>query len=145
MSALSGARDIERSLEVVGGVRASCASIVDPEALVVATAEFGRWDARLFDEMLDWLVANAAYVDWASTLRGVTLVWRELQTWPEGGDVGYAEVSRLVKTLGAAAPDLAAEGFECHIPDLRGWAAREADIPGRVVEDVARRIEEFVR
>lgn len=312
----------------VAGVRASRASIVDPEALVVATAEFGRWDARLFDEMLDWLVVNAArvdmvrlkrlvalapadtrrliaaiadfvatregrrpwmalvnkqavpelgeppsttplfasadgggtwgeldevflargfernppllrgmsqapdaassaclrfrargltgvgaraevltylwthdwghgrliaerglyaktvvaqylsdlstvklvsrresgkqvlyrlepglaalgqptapYVDWASTLRGVALIWRELQVWPAGGEVGHAEASGLAQALGAVASDLAAEGFDYHIPDLRGWAAREGDLPVRVAEDVIQRVEEFV-
>ena len=37
--------------------------IVDPEALILATCEFGRYDARLFDEMLDWLLINANFVN----------------------------------------------------------------------------------
>lgn len=88
--------------------------------------------------------STAAYVDWASTLRGVALIWRELQVWPAGGEVGHAEASRLAQALGAAASDLAAEGFEYHIPDLRGWAARKGDLPVRVAEEVAQRVEEFV-
>jgi hypothetical protein len=88
---------------------------------------------------------TAAYVDWPSTLRGVALIWRELQQWPAGGEVGHKEASRLAQALGAAAPDLASEGFEHHIPDLRGWAAREGDIPVRVVEEVAQRVDEFVQ
>lgn len=33
-------------------------SVVDPEALLVATSAFGRRDARLFDEAMDWLSVN---------------------------------------------------------------------------------------
>jgi hypothetical protein len=33
-------------------------SIVDPEALLVATCAFGRQDARIFDEAMDWAIAN---------------------------------------------------------------------------------------
>jgi hypothetical protein len=31
---------------------------VDPEALVLFTIGMGRWDPRLFDEMLDWIAVN---------------------------------------------------------------------------------------
>ncbi|MBU4174119.1 MAG: helix-turn-helix domain-containing protein [Actinobacteria bacterium] len=33
-------------------------SVVDPEALVVATCVFGRQDARIFDEAMDWIAVN---------------------------------------------------------------------------------------
>ncbi len=33
-------------------------SIVDPEALLVATCAFGRQDARIFDEAIDWTIVN---------------------------------------------------------------------------------------
>jgi len=33
-------------------------SVIDPEALLVATSAFGRHDARLFDEAMDWLIIN---------------------------------------------------------------------------------------
>ncbi len=33
-------------------------SVIDPEALLVATCAFGREDARLFDEALDWTIAH---------------------------------------------------------------------------------------
>lgn len=33
-------------------------SVVDPEALVVATCAFGRHDARIFDEAMDWTLGN---------------------------------------------------------------------------------------
>ncbi|MDD3717529.1 MAG: hypothetical protein PHP28_02555 [Actinomycetota bacterium] len=33
-------------------------SVIDPEALLVATSAFGRDDARIFDEAMDWMIAN---------------------------------------------------------------------------------------
>jgi hypothetical protein len=33
-------------------------SVVDPEALVVATSALGRYDARIFDEAMDWCTLN---------------------------------------------------------------------------------------
>ena len=35
-------------------------SIIDPEALLVSTCAFGRRDARIFDEALDWISRLAA-------------------------------------------------------------------------------------
>jgi len=35
--------------------------ITDPEALLLLTATLGRWDPRLFDEAIDWLVKNARF------------------------------------------------------------------------------------
>ena len=32
--------------------------VIDPDALLLATCVFGRYEARMFDEMLDWLEAN---------------------------------------------------------------------------------------
>ncbi|MBX3728460.1 MAG: hypothetical protein KF858_04675 [Candidatus Sumerlaeia bacterium] len=37
--------------------------ILDPEALLAATMEFGRRDARLFDEVLDWLLINGDLIN----------------------------------------------------------------------------------
>ncbi|MDZ4655047.1 MAG: hypothetical protein U1F44_04140 [Coriobacteriia bacterium] len=53
----------------VVGVRSAPDTIVDPEALLLATLEIGRWDARLFDEALDWVASNAACVDVARLRR----------------------------------------------------------------------------
>ncbi|MBE0418342.1 MAG: helix-turn-helix transcriptional regulator, partial [Coriobacteriia bacterium] len=47
----------------VAGVRRSEAAAIDPEALAMITLVAGRHDARLFDEMLDWLVVNPGLVD----------------------------------------------------------------------------------
>ncbi len=37
--------------------------VLDPEALLVFTAYFGRYDQRLFDEVLDWLGTNQRFVN----------------------------------------------------------------------------------
>jgi len=47
----------------LAGIRASQETLVDPEALTLATFEIARTDPRLFDEMLDWLSRNHAVVD----------------------------------------------------------------------------------
>ncbi|OGV78383.1 MAG: hypothetical protein A3K19_20165 [Lentisphaerae bacterium RIFOXYB12_FULL_65_16] len=36
---------------------------IDPEALLAFTCTIGRYDPRLFDEVLDWLVANERFVN----------------------------------------------------------------------------------
>ncbi len=53
----------------VSGIRASVRTIADPEALLVATLSVGRHDARLFDEMLDWVATNARLLDVARLRR----------------------------------------------------------------------------
>jgi DNA-binding transcriptional ArsR family regulator len=45
-------------LGVSAAVRRRDRWAADPEALIVLTLTVGRYDARLFDEMLDWLVLN---------------------------------------------------------------------------------------
>lgn len=47
----------------VAGTRGSGRAIVDPEALVLATLDIGRFDPRLFDEVLDWLGHNGDLLD----------------------------------------------------------------------------------
>ncbi|MBN1670147.1 MAG: hypothetical protein JXR37_03900 [Kiritimatiellae bacterium] len=37
--------------------------ITDPEALILLTGTVGRWDPRLFDEVIDWLAKNASFVN----------------------------------------------------------------------------------
>ena len=52
---------------------------IDPEVLLLLTTEIGRHDARLFDEVLDWLKANSR---WINTQR-----LRSLQTKHGIGDL----------------------------------------------------------
>jgi hypothetical protein len=37
--------------------------VVDPESLLLLSLTVGRYDARLFDEILDWLVVNGAFLN----------------------------------------------------------------------------------
>ncbi len=53
----------------VAGATPAAKTIVDPEALLLATLSIGRADARLFDEMLDWVATNASLVDMARLRR----------------------------------------------------------------------------
>ncbi|RRJ97659.1 hypothetical protein Ga0100231_003975 [Opitutaceae bacterium TAV4] len=43
--------------------QASGKAILDPEALLLASTTLGRMDARLFDEMLDWLQDQADWIN----------------------------------------------------------------------------------
>lgn len=47
----------------VAGTRGSQESVVDPEALLLATTRFGTYDPRLFDEVLDWLTRFSDRLD----------------------------------------------------------------------------------
>ena len=46
------------ALGVVGYTSGASKTIIDPESLLLATLRFGRYDQRLFDEVLDWLTVN---------------------------------------------------------------------------------------
>ncbi len=52
----------------VAGSGTKASALIDPEALLVASASIARWDARLFDEILDWVSANGVLLD-AARLR----------------------------------------------------------------------------
>ena len=53
----------------VAGGGAKTRAIVDPEALFVASMGVARWDARLFDEVLDWVALNGPLLDTARMRR----------------------------------------------------------------------------
>jgi hypothetical protein len=54
------------ALGVAGHVSGHGRSMIDPEALVLVSTVFARYDARLFDEMFDWLRCNG---EWINVLR----------------------------------------------------------------------------
>ncbi len=54
------------ALGVAGHVASGGRSMIDPEALVLISTVFARHDARLFDEMFDWLRSNG---EWINVLR----------------------------------------------------------------------------
>jgi hypothetical protein len=45
--------------------------VIDPEVLLAFTSEIGRYDVRLFDEVLDWLATNGL---WINTQRVSTIM-----------------------------------------------------------------------
>jgi hypothetical protein len=51
------------ALGVAGQTREPVHHVVDPEALVLLTCSVGRYDQRLFDEMLDWLIINGRFLN----------------------------------------------------------------------------------
>ncbi|MFA5857588.1 MAG: helix-turn-helix transcriptional regulator [Elusimicrobiota bacterium] len=51
------------ALGVPGTIDVEDKGVVDPEALIPATCLFGRYDSRLFDEMLNWLYINGKVVN----------------------------------------------------------------------------------
>ena len=55
--------------------------IIDPEALLLATTRFGRYDSRLLDEVIDWLGSNGTRINLQRLRRlhdewPVALLWR---------------------------------------------------------------------
>jgi len=50
-------------LGVAGGARQEDAWIIDLEALLIFSLRMSRFEPRLFDEILDWLVINGKFID----------------------------------------------------------------------------------
>jgi hypothetical protein len=51
------------ALGVAGQDASPVKHVIDPEALVLFTCSLGRYDPRLFDEVLDWLVLNERFLN----------------------------------------------------------------------------------
>ncbi|MFA4828154.1 MAG: hypothetical protein WC855_13830 [Thermodesulfovibrionales bacterium] len=83
------------AIGVLGEARAREPWVIDPEALLVFTLETGRYDPRLFDEVMDWLATNGQWID-IQRLRGILR---------ESSD----ETSRL---MGAVSEFLSSQGQE---------------------------------
>src|SRR4030042_2415456 len=58
------------ALGVLGESRAEDPWVIDPEPILLFTLEIGRYEPRLFDEVLDWLVVNGRWID-LQRLRGI--------------------------------------------------------------------------
>ncbi|RKX69772.1 hypothetical protein DRP43_04055 [candidate division TA06 bacterium] len=58
------------ALGVAGGARAAENWVIDPEALLIFSLQITRYEPRLFDEILDWLVINGKWID-IHRLRGI--------------------------------------------------------------------------
>jgi hypothetical protein len=84
------------ALGVVGQTRAEDNWIIDPEALLLLTCTLGRYDPRLFDEMLDWLKANGWLIN-------VMRLKRILRSETFAGEPVLAAIAGLL-AKGAEAP-----------------------------------------
>ncbi len=51
------------ALGVAGNAKTGDTWVIDPEALLLLTCTMGRYDPRLFDEVLDWLTANERFIN----------------------------------------------------------------------------------
>ncbi len=58
------------ALGVLGEARSEDPWIIDPEPMLLFTLEMGRYEPRLFDEVLDWLMINGRWID-LQRLRGI--------------------------------------------------------------------------
>jgi len=83
------------ALGVLGEARTEDPWVIDPEPMLLFTLEMGRYEPRLFDEVLDWLVVNGTWID-LQRLRGIL----------RGKD------ETIIKLTGAVAKFLVQEGDE---------------------------------
>jgi hypothetical protein len=81
---------------VAGQTRAEDDWIIDPEALLLLTCTVGRYDPRLFDEMLDWLQSNGWLIN-------VMRLKRILRTEKFAGEPVLASIAGLL-AKGTEAP-----------------------------------------
>ena len=58
------------ALGVLGEARTKDPWIYDPEPMFLFTLEMGRYEPRLFDEVMDWLTVNGRWID-MQRLRGI--------------------------------------------------------------------------
>ncbi|HEA66311.1 MAG TPA: hypothetical protein ENI07_05755 [Desulfobacterales bacterium] len=58
------------ALGVLGEARTQDPWVIDPEPMLLFTLEMGRYEPRIFDEVMDWLVANGSWID-IQRLRGI--------------------------------------------------------------------------
>jgi len=58
------------ALGVLGESRTQDSWVLDPEPMLLFALQIGRFDPRLFDEVMDWLVVNGKWID-MQRLRGI--------------------------------------------------------------------------
>lgn len=79
-------------LGAAGGARPEDEWVIDPEALLVFSLEFARYEPRLFDEILNWLCVNGRWID-MQRLRGI-LKNKDLSTRRLTGAVAQVVVNQ---------------------------------------------------
>ena len=135
------------ALGVAGQTTAEHQSILDPEGLLLLTCTVGRYDPRLFDEMLDWLQANGWLINVMRLKRILrtekftgervlaavagllakgteTPKWKQLAGWTEPPLVTeklfFGEDGTPLPTIGESEPLFARYGWERGPLRLRG-------------------------
>lgn len=58
------------ALGVLGEARTHDPWVLDPEPMLLFTLQMGRYEPRIFDEVMDWLVVNGSWID-IQRLRGI--------------------------------------------------------------------------
>ncbi len=78
------------AIGVSGYGRSEASTVIDPEALLLLTLTVGRYDQRLFDEVLDWLAVNGDFLN----------VQRLQNLLEQFNFQAKAELSAVAETLG---------------------------------------------
>lgn len=81
------------ALGVSGTGAAEQSRIVDPESLLLLTLTVGRYDSRLFDEVLDWLTVNGEFIN-IQRLKNISI---------QHGFQGMAQLGAVSEFLGPRA------------------------------------------
>lgn len=137
------------ALGVAGQEHVALHHVVDPEALVLFTCSLGRYDQRLFDEVMDWLTKNgrflniqrmrnilrkesfgggsvlAAIADWLSQ-RDAPLKWKLLASTPnrqtKSQSLFFLPDSRPLPQRGKPEPTFLKHGFTRNTLQVRGYS-----------------------
>lgn len=83
------------SLGVSGHGQAWTQSVIDPDALLLASGTIARHDPRLFDAMLDWLEVNGTFVN-------VNRIHRMLKEGSYAGEAVFASVASVIRATNNA-------------------------------------------
>jgi len=133
------------TLGVAGASPIETRHIIDPEALLLFTGTVGRWDPRLFDEVIDWLAINGQLLNGPrfkrmlhesefSSGRVVAAIFSVLLgkgrrlDWKMATAVGmeealfYGSDDRPLPDYGTRDPDFLAQGFRRGRLELRHYS-----------------------
>jgi len=101
------------ALGVLGEARTKDPWIYDPEPMLLFTLEMGRYEPRLFDEVVDWLIVNGKWVD-IQRLRGILREKSEINRnlvgavaaflTNQGDERKWRNLSQFCRTRGSNSP-----------------------------------------
>lgn len=134
------------SLGVAGTGPVETRGMIDPEALLLFTCTVGRWDPRLFDEVIDWMFVNGSRLNGPRLKRmlretgfsasrvvaatcavlsrnGRRLDWKMTSAEPEPAEVLFFGKDFLpLPDYGRCDPDFLAQGFRRGKLELRNFS-----------------------